>query len=572
MEPPRKKHRTSNFTYPGINQIKLPIQAMKPPVQGLESQIQSPHQEIQAGATAKAAKTGGIGLPAWMIQQPTQKLVHQVEASQRTSKSLVVAAELSQKLLPTRNVTPVNGSLSRPMQSYKVPGARNVFNVPSDKVGLLIGRGGSKIREIQQLSGANVYIAKVSLPATQHLREVTLSGTEEQVASAREKIDALMNDPAYSNGPRPDGRNFPNEPKKTLQIPSTAVGLVIGRGGEQIRQIIQETSCIIHIEKEAEAQMAGRTPPHPGYQNVYLRGTDEAVVKAEKAIMDLVNGDRHIQRINHIPNYGHFGQFVLPQYNQAYGFQAYGAQQMFGLQQPYMAAGQPLIQPSFGVMQGIASMQQCAPQTYMATLPGAVGIAQQYTSGCPTPQHQTATIQYNTTVSIPQYGQAGVASAQGMLPVPSPLLNQPLATEGGPQKQLSQESLPSTPQQVQAERYDQSMMVQSHPSTIVYKSAIRGPANPLEQLSATMNSSVPKSCSSATSGISESSQFCGQQYAHRGQSINQLAQGNNQKSGLGVVVQTTSSSKYNPGGGISTQYQQQFAGVQNNNTVIYNPQ
>merc|ERR1719419_484247 len=109
-------------------------------------------------------------------------------------------------------------------------------------------------------------IAKFSDPSTLHLREVTLQGTREQVVAAREKIDALVNDSAYSNGPGIGGPHFPNNPNKTIQIPSTSVGLVIGKGGDQIRKIIQETGCTIHIEKEAEAQMAGRAPPQPGYQ------------------------------------------------------------------------------------------------------------------------------------------------------------------------------------------------------------------------------------------------------------------------------------------------------------------
>jgi len=268
-------------------------------------------------------------------------------------------------------------------------GSKEQFTVPSEKVGLLIGKGGSKIKEIQQVSGARMDIAKLSEPATPHLRHVSLSGSAQSVATAKGMIDAIVNE--IPRGARGPGHNAPYNPKKTIQIPSSTVGLVIGKGGDNIRKIIQDTGSTIHIEKEGEAELAGRPPPPPGYQNVYLKGSDEAVMKAEHAILDLVSGDlqRKRQRVTQPPQYGQFGQqqFVIPQYQQAYGFQPFAPQQIYGFQQPFAVPGQSLMQPTYGVMPGYPSQGylQAPPQ------PGTIGLAQ-YTAGNPQAQFQAAAV------------------------------------------------------------------------------------------------------------------------------------------------------------------------------------
>merc|ERR1719350_2673976 len=69
------------------------------------------------------------------------------------------------------------------------PGAHTeVLHVPSEKVGVIIGKGGSKIREIQDMTGASLQVARESDPATPHLREVTIRGPKEAVERAKQLV------------------------------------------------------------------------------------------------------------------------------------------------------------------------------------------------------------------------------------------------------------------------------------------------------------------------------------------------------------------------------------------------
>jgi hypothetical protein len=147
---------------------------MKPPVQ-------HPQQMIQPGIPPNR--------PTNMAQMPQQ------QSSGQQAPSGQLASNPSGIPPPpnyarTSNFNPQGG----PMQYSQEQGTRDLFTVPSDRVGLLIGKGGSKIREIQEVSGARMDIAKLSHPSSPEIRNVTLLGTKTQVTTARAMIDALVNE------------------------------------------------------------------------------------------------------------------------------------------------------------------------------------------------------------------------------------------------------------------------------------------------------------------------------------------------------------------------------------------
>jgi len=405
MEPPQKKHRTTTLAYPPApNQMNHSINTIRPPIQVMKPPIQTNGQMTQTGNPSPFPKNQMYGQPA-QIKQHSGKDMGLPDV--RKSKSSTAASDLNQKLLGNSTTTPRGGAMSASTADGSVLYVKVFFSVPSDRVGLLIGKGGAKIREIQERSGARMDIAKRSEPVTPHLREVRLSGGKEQIAIAREIINKLVTNSA-SFGLKPNSHHASVNPNKTIQIPSTTVGLVIGRGGDNIKKIIQETSCTIHIEKDAEAQKAGRTPPQPGFQNVYLKGTDEAVELAEKAVMELVNGEKNRRHIGYTTPYGQqLGQFIIPY--QQHGVPM-GPQQIYGLQQPYVIPGQQLTRPTYAMMPGYTTIQQYMPQSFISTPgynPGTFGVSPQYV-GQPYAQYQAAAVQ----MGFPQHSHTGAPPTQ----------------------------------------------------------------------------------------------------------------------------------------------------------------
>lgn len=66
------------------------------------------------------------------------------------------------------------------------------FRIPSNKVGLVIGRGGETLKDFQERSKAKIMIASDSYGDRNHERVITLVGDENSTQQARKLIEELI--------------------------------------------------------------------------------------------------------------------------------------------------------------------------------------------------------------------------------------------------------------------------------------------------------------------------------------------------------------------------------------------
>ncbi|XP_057236043.1 far upstream element-binding protein 3 isoform X3 [Malurus melanocephalus] len=111
------------------------------------------------------------------------------------------------------------------------------FKVPDKMVGFIIGRGGEQISRIQLESGCKIQIAPDSGGMPE--RPCVLTGTPESIEQAKrllgQIVDRCRNGPGFHNDV--DGNSTIQE----ILIPASKVGLVIGKGGETIKQLQERT-------------------------------------------------------------------------------------------------------------------------------------------------------------------------------------------------------------------------------------------------------------------------------------------------------------------------------------------
>ncbi|KAK3578356.1 hypothetical protein CHS0354_039067 [Potamilus streckersoni] len=81
--------------------------------------------------------------------------------------------------------------------------------VPASQCGSLIGKGGSKIKEIRESTGASIQVASEMLPNSTE-RAVTISGTAEAVTQCIRNVSGIMLDSP------PKGATIPYRPKPTV--------------------------------------------------------------------------------------------------------------------------------------------------------------------------------------------------------------------------------------------------------------------------------------------------------------------------------------------------------------------
>jgi far upstream element-binding protein len=186
--------------------------------------------------------------------------------------------------------------------------------VPDRTVGLIIGRGGETIRDLQERSGCHINIVGES-KSINGLRPVNLIGTPEAAAKAKDAIMEIVDSDSRGEGasaggggvgriPPSGGRGDmsrrdagggggggggPDKVHDAVYVPSDAVGMIIGKGGETIREMQSSTGCKINV---AQASGPGETE-----REIALIGSRDSIARAKQAIeekVDAVVSWRHI--------------------------------------------------------------------------------------------------------------------------------------------------------------------------------------------------------------------------------------------------------------------------------------
>ncbi|XP_034452993.1 far upstream element-binding protein 2 isoform X3 [Hippoglossus hippoglossus] len=175
-----------------------------------------------------AAKIGGDGVPSGSnnggaesypftpqkrsLEEADEPDAKKVASQSERDSSLSIGAQLA--------------ALSQ--QSVRPSTMTEECNVPDAMVGLIIGRGGEQINKIQQDSGCKVQIAHDSAGLSE--RTVSLTGSPDAIQRAKALIDDIVS----------RGHESTNGQAGSMQemiIPAGKAGLIIGKGGETIRQL-----------------------------------------------------------------------------------------------------------------------------------------------------------------------------------------------------------------------------------------------------------------------------------------------------------------------------------------------
>ncbi|KAI4886469.1 hypothetical protein NFI96_011908, partial [Prochilodus magdalenae] len=111
------------------------------------------------------------------------------------------------------------------------------FKVPDKMVGFIIGRGGEQITRIQLESGCKIQIAADSGGMID--RPCTLTGSPESIEQAKRLLGQIVD--RCRNGPGFHSEMDGNSAIQEILIPASKVGLVIGKGGDTIKQLQERT-------------------------------------------------------------------------------------------------------------------------------------------------------------------------------------------------------------------------------------------------------------------------------------------------------------------------------------------
>ncbi|KAL0917666.1 hypothetical protein M5K25_012745 [Dendrobium thyrsiflorum] len=126
------------------------------------------------------------------------------------------------------------------------------IEVPNNKVGVLIGKSGETIRHLQINSGAKIQITRDGdNDPHSSMRHVELTGTMENINKAEQLIKDVIAEANAGGSPSLVAKGF-STPQSggeqiEMQIPSDKVGMIIGRGGETIKNLQTKTGARIQL-------------------------------------------------------------------------------------------------------------------------------------------------------------------------------------------------------------------------------------------------------------------------------------------------------------------------------------
>lgn len=173
-------------------------------------------------------------------------------------------------------------------------GNRNFLEImiPGPKVGLIIGKGGETIKQLQEKSGAKMVVIQDG-PNQEQEKPLRISGDSAKVDYAKQLVYELIAEKEMQNysrrgggggggGGRQDDRQQYNDygggggggNEAEVLVPRQAVGVVIGKGGDMIKKIQVETGARVQFQQAREEG--------PGDRRCYLSGTPKQVEQVLK--------------------------------------------------------------------------------------------------------------------------------------------------------------------------------------------------------------------------------------------------------------------------------------------------
>ncbi|KAL0394157.1 UNVERIFIED_CONTAM: Far upstream element-binding protein 2 [Sesamum latifolium] len=210
------------------------------------------------------------------------------------------------------------------------PGQNKKIEIPNGRVGVIIGKGGETIKYLQLQSGAKIQVTRdMDADPNSATRGVELMGTPDQIAKAEQLINDVLSE-ADAGGSGVVSRRLAGQPSGTeqfvMKVANNKVGLVIGKGGETIRNMQAKTGARIQV-----------IPLHlpPGdmskERTVQIDGTSEQI-EAAKQLVNEVTSENRVRN---------------PSASGGYPQQGYQARPPSNWAQP----GAPVQQPGYGYVQ-----------------------------------------------------------------------------------------------------------------------------------------------------------------------------------------------------------------------------
>jgi far upstream element-binding protein len=169
--------------------------------------------------------------------------------------------------------------------------------IPGHKCGFIIGKGGDTIRKLQENSDTTMHLIQDSKIPSEQEKSLHITGFPERVEMAKRMINELLESDdnrmpmGATTGEDEIQMNQGVITRGIVYVPRSAVGLIIGRGGEMIKRIASESGAHVQFEQDDGS--------NPLESVAILNGFESQVARAASIIYDLIYpSDAEAQKVS----------------------------------------------------------------------------------------------------------------------------------------------------------------------------------------------------------------------------------------------------------------------------------
>ncbi|ERN15465.1 hypothetical protein AMTRI_Chr05g68380 [Amborella trichopoda] len=239
------------------------------------------------------AKQKAQEIVARLVGNADAKRVRVDDGTEKGADGYRPSVDLGQKL-PGSHMINSQGNALPPSTypgAYGFQGTSKKIEIPNGRVGVIIGKSGDTIKYLQLQSGAKIQVTRdMDADPTSQTRPVELLGTPEQISKAEQLInDVLAEAEAGGSGilARRFGTAHSGSEQFVLKVPNNKVGLIIGKGGETIKNMQSQSGARIQL-------IPLHLPPGDAStdRTVQIDGTKEQIEMAKQLVNDIVSENR----------------------------------------------------------------------------------------------------------------------------------------------------------------------------------------------------------------------------------------------------------------------------------------
>lgn len=173
-----------------------------------------------------------------------------------------------------------------PRPQYGFPRTQSTIDIPipPNRCGLIIGKAGETIRQLQEKSGCKMILVQENQTVSDQSKPLRITGDPQKIEIAKQLVAEILNSGGDGNG----GSGLQTHhigsggasARGEVVVPRSSVGIIIGKQGDTIKRLAMETGTKIQFKPDDD--------PNAPERCAVIMGTREQIYRATERITELV--------------------------------------------------------------------------------------------------------------------------------------------------------------------------------------------------------------------------------------------------------------------------------------------